>query len=236
MWSDYHVDVIQRKNSTDLYNKYVDEFGSYPTGYEIHVIPVNKFKTSLDRSREELEIPHVMTPMEKFRKGIKIKTPGFGAEKRYKLNSKYADKIGKGYKLDDVPAFIYHQLQRTTDGIIKLKSLIENTIAKLSKNINVKIDIDKTNHAQQRQHRHEEEITDSEIINIVNLALPDIANELMFDKISMGSYVLIKQKLTNINIVGVLYHGQNDEIDFIVVTVMKKENFIPKKGTKVINV
>ena len=119
-----------------------------------------------------------------------------------------------------------------------LKRLVEYTIGKLSKQINVKIDIDKTVHAGQQQVRPENNrpISDTEIIEIVNLALPEIANSLLFDEINMGDYVLIKHRGTMINIVGALHPGQNDEIDFVVVTVMKKENFMPKKGTKVIEV
>ncbi len=119
----------------------------------------------------------------------------------------------------------------------KIKKLIENTIAKVSKDINVKIDIDKTVHAGERQYRHiGNPISDEEIISIVGLALPEIANQLIFDEINMGSYILIKQLETNINIVGALHPGANDEIDFVVVTVMRKKDFIPKRGTRVISV
>jgi len=120
--------------------------------------------------------------------------------------------------------------------LYKIKKLVENTIAKVSKNINVKIDIDKTIHAGERQFRHENPITDKEIIDIVSIALPEIANQLMFDEIDMGSYVLVKQLATDINIVGALHPGTNDEIDFVVVTVMRKKDFIPKRGTKVIEI
>ena len=70
----------------------------------------------------------------------------------------------------------------------------------------------------------------------MKLALPEIANELMFDEINMGDYVLVKHKGTSINIVGALHPGENNEIDFVVVTVMRKQNFMPKQGTKVIEV
>ena len=58
----------------------------------------------------------------------------------------------------------------------------------------------------------------------------------MFDEINMGSYVLIKQLATDINIVGALHPGGNDEIDFVVITVMRKKDFMPKRGTSVIEV
>lgn len=118
-----------------------------------------------------------------------------------------------------------------------LKSILEYTIGKLSQNINVKVDIDKTQHASDRQHRQEDtRITDDEIIETVRFALDDIANMLVFDEINMGQYVLVKNTKTDLNIIGALHPGQNDEIDFVVVTVMRKHNFMPKQGTKVIKV
>lgn len=236
VWNDFQMDIIvNKKDNSKIYKKFPTPTGEIRKGQEIKIIPVRMYQSSLQRSPEELQIPHVMTPMDKFRKGIKIYAPGFGAEKRYILPSKYADKIGKGYNIKDIPAFIHHQIQRTSDGIIKLKSLVENTIAKVSKDINVKIDIDKTVHAGQRQFRHETPISDEEIIRIVSLALPEIANQLMFDEINMGSYVLIKND-DNLNIIGVLHPGNNGVIDFVVITVMKKKDFMPKKNTKIIEV
>lgn len=117
-----------------------------------------------------------------------------------------------------------------------LKHLVEYTIGKLSKQINVKIDIDKTVHAGKQQNRPEGHTSDTEIIEIVKLALPEIANALLFDEINMGDYVLIKHRGTTINIVGALQYGNNGVIDFVVVTVMKKKDFIPKRNTKVIEV
>lgn len=115
-----------------------------------------------------------------------------------------------------------------------LKKLIEYTIGKVSKQINVKIEIDKSRHATERQ-KYRDYITDDQIIANVNLALPQIADMLIFDEVDMYGHVLIKTK-DFVNIVGQLKPGDNDTIDFIVITVMKKENFMPKHGTKVIEI
>ena len=236
IWNTYSIDVIKNKKSGKIRDTYTNDWGDIPNTCEMEIIPVKSYKSSLDRSPEELRLPHVMSPAEKARLGLQLKAKGFGAEKRFNLPTKYASKVGKIFSKRDIPPTLMHQLQQTSDSVIKLKGLVENTIAKVSKDINVKIDIDKTIHAGERQYRHEEPISDKQIIDIVALALPDIANELIFDDIHMGEYILIKQFLTDINVVGALHPGNNDEIDFVVVTVMRKKDFMPKKGTHVIEV
>src|SRR3990167_9889923 len=101
---------------------------------------------------------------------------------------------------------------------IKLTNILENTIATVSQKINVKIEIDKSNHATERQFRDANFISDENIIKVVTLALPEIANKLIFDEIGMGSYILVKQVFTDINVVGALHPGVNGEIDFVVIT------------------
>lgn len=120
---------------------------------------------------------------------------------------------------------------------MKLKQIIlENTIANLLKQINVKVKIDKTNHANDRQSRHDNYyINDKDIIDIVNSSLEKIAESLLFNKIDIGDYVLLKRNYDNLNIVTNIERA-GDKIDVIVITVMKKQNFIPKSGTKTINI
>ena len=235
IWDDFIIDVIENTKSGKISNKYTP-IDYLPRGYTVKNIPVKSYKSSMDRSPEELTKQHVMSPTQKLKLGKQMRAHGFGAEKRFNLSSKYASKVGNTFGKKDIPATLMHQLQRTTDSVIKLKSLVENTIAKVSKDINVKIDIDKTFHAGERQYRHENPISDKDIIDIVGLALPEIANKLIFDEIQMGAYVLIRQLSTNTNIVGALHTGNNEEIDFIVVTVMRKKDFVPKNGTHVIEV
>jgi len=120
---------------------------------------------------------------------------------------------------------------------MKLKQIIlENTIANLLKQIQIKVKIDKTKHANDRQSRHDDfYINDKDIIEIVNSSLEKIAESLLFNKIDMGDYVLLKRNYDNLNIVTNIQRA-GDKIDVIVITVMKKQNFIPKTGTKTINI
>lgn len=211
IWDEFRVDIIVDNNTHEIYDTYISDFGSIPDTCHMEIIPVKDYKKNISYDT----IPN---------------------QKRFNLPLSKLDAVGKGYKLNDIPTFVKHGIERTSDGIIKLKSLVENTIAKVSKDINVKIDVDKTIHAGERQNRHERPISDTEITEIVKLALPEIANRLMFDEINMGSYVLIKHIGTDINIVGALHQGANDTIDFVVVTVMRKKDFKPKQGTSVIEI
>lgn len=237
VWNNFDVEIFVDKDS----NKPIKSGNEieYPHEYnnvQIMTIPVKQYESSLGHSKADILTPHVMSPMQKNKHNVKLKSPGFGADKRFQLPTTYSSKVGKGFNVKDVPPAIKHQMKYTSDSVIKLKGLIETTIARLSKNINVRIDVDKTAHANQQQNRPEGTTSDTEIIEIVNLALPKIADDLIFDKINMGDYVLVKHKGTDINIVGALHPGKNEEIDFVVVTVMKKQNFMPKRGTKVIEV
>jgi hypothetical protein len=211
IWNNFKVDIIVNNKTGEIYHEYSSDFGTIPDFCHMEIIPVKDYKKDISYDK-------------------------ISKQKRFDIPLSKIDKVGKGYKLDDIPAFIKHGIERTSDGTIKLKSLIENTIAKVSKDINVIIDIDKTVHAGQRQFRHKTPISDKEIIDIVGIALPEITNKLMFDEINMGSYVLIKHRGTMINIVGALQHVNNGVIDFVVVTAMKKKDFIPKRNTKVIEV
>jgi hypothetical protein len=51
----------------------------------------------------------------------------------------------------------------------------------------------------------------------------------------MGTYFLIKEPKTNLNIVGVTKQ-LGDKIDFIVVTVMIKKDFKPRPGNYIITI
>ena len=59
---------------------------------------------------------------------------------------------------------------------------------------------------------------------------------MVFDKIDLGEYVLIKDKYKNLNVVVKLEQSKNNIIDVVVITVMKKENFVAKTGTKVVEI
>ena len=119
--------------------------------------------------------------------------------------------------------------------MIKLKPLIEKTIGKVSRKINITIELDKTKHAGERQFRDGKEITDTEILAVAQRAIEPISRDLLADDINIGDYILIKDTKTNLNLVGVLKE-KNDILEFIIVTVMKKQNFKPKAGTKSITI
>lgn len=231
IWNKFKLEVLitpddkrYKKMSWDRIDNYIGlEYGdTFDTGkntknLEVKYIKFHDYDRSVDFKGSKEDVPHVKSPM--------IKGP-----------SDITGNIGSKKRPTGLTATQRHQMKTSSEGKINLKSLVEYTIGKVSKQINVKIDIDKTVHAGQQQNRPEGKTSDTEIIEIVNLALPEIANMLMFDEIDMGGYVLIKHRGTMINIVGALHPGSNDEIDFVVVTVMRKENFMPKKGTKVIEV
>jgi hypothetical protein len=118
---------------------------------------------------------------------------------------------------------------------IKMKSLIEKTIGKVSQKINVVIQLDKTKHASQRQQRHEKEITDTEIKYLAEKAIKRIGYMLMMDEIDINDKVIIQDTKTDLNLVGAIKR-QGDMLDLVIITVMREKNFRNPHGTKVIKI
>ncbi len=116
---------------------------------------------------------------------------------------------------------------------MKLKQLvIEDTIANILKQLNIKVKIDKTNHADNRQGRHQNRyITNKDIIDVVNAGLEKIAYALLFNNIDIGDHILLKRKSDNLNVIASIERA-GDKIDVIIITVMKTANFHKHPNTK----
>jgi len=118
---------------------------------------------------------------------------------------------------------------------MKLRDIIlEDKLAKLLQSINIKTDVFTTTHSKQQQGRAEGETSNEEIIDAIKQALPEIGKQLIFNKIDIGNFVHIKQG--DLNIITKLERGSGDAIDLILVTVMKKPNFVAKPGTKTLEI
>ena len=114
--------------------------------------------------------------------------------------------------------------------------ITERNIGKLQKNIKIKVEIDSTVHSDERKSRHDDiTITDSDIMRTADKALPEITDQLLFDKMNIDDAIHIKDSKTDLNLVAQL-QGSGDKIKLVIITVMIKKNFVPKKGTKSITI
>ena len=114
--------------------------------------------------------------------------------------------------------------------------LNEEKIADIEKEIEINVALDKSDHAKYRQSRDPEFfISDNEIIEIVQKAIPRIAKLMVLDVIFMNSFVHVFNIADNVNIIGYLKRTEHEKVKFVVVTVMKKENFKvrPKNGKQI---
>lgn len=118
---------------------------------------------------------------------------------------------------------------------MKLTNLLEDSIGTISAKINVVVKIDKTHHASDRQSRHEEFISNKDIITAANKALPKISKMLIFDKLDIGDTIIIYESSSYLNLVSELREGSG-VIDLVVITVMKNKNFKSPPGTKYVRV
>lgn len=114
--------------------------------------------------------------------------------------------------------------------MIKLYQEIIGTVAS---SIKVTMAIEKTRHAGQRQSRDlNNYITNDEIKSGIQDAINAIAKNLMMDNINVGDDIcIINHKYDPpLNIVGNIKLAGN-QLQLIVITIMKKNNFFPKTGT-----
>tara|TARA_B100002019_G_scaffold15280_1_gene12107 strand:+ start:1529 stop:1885 length:357 start_codon:yes stop_codon:yes gene_type:complete len=110
--------------------------------------------------------------------------------------------------------------------------LMDAVIGTVSDKVNISVQINKTKHAGERQTRHDHaQISEKDIINVANKALPDITKALLFDRIDVGDYIHVKDKKSALNLIGILQEKSPFNLMFVIMTVMIKPNFVAKKGT-----
>ena len=123
----------------------------------------------------------------------------------------------------------------------KIEQIIRQAtkIADIRKNFTISFDVQKSQHAGQRQYRHEQYmITQQQIIRSINKASDQILKDLVFDKLNLKQYFCIIDKSFNppLNIVATLLNKASSSLQFIVVTIMRKKDFKVKPGTKIIQI
>ena len=127
-------------------------------------------------------------------------------------------------------------------------------IAYLKEPVEIRIDVEKVTHASDRQFRHgalENQITDNDIIDTIELAIEELTIALMQDRFDIyqeeddyptrgvkagePNRFVIKNKTNNLNVVCQLTPGDN-EFTLTVITVMVKPDFRAYSGQYVIEV
>jgi len=126
-------------------------------------------------------------------------------------------------------------------------------IAYLKEPVEIRIDVEKVNHAGDRQYRHgaSEKITNNEIVETIELAIEELTIALMQDRFNIyqdeddyptkgikagePNRFVIKNKTNDLNVVCQLTPGEN-EFRLTVITVMVKPDFRTYPGQYVIEV
>lgn len=115
--------------------------------------------------------------------------------------------------------------------------LTEEPVGSFTSEIEVVVNVDKTRHAGERQGRHDDRITDEEILETAEKGLDEIKRRMLLDEIDIDDEIVIRDHSTNLNVVGTLdpQDRQGRRFEFTVITVMRKESFQPKSGSKVVD-
>ena len=114
--------------------------------------------------------------------------------------------------------------------------LAEKIIGQVSDSIKVVIRLDQTKHASDRQTRDvNNPISETEIKETAEEAVSKIASMLLFNKLDIGNFVHIHDTQTDLNLIGKL-EATGNVINLIIITVMFKRDFKPKRGTITVTV
>ena len=115
--------------------------------------------------------------------------------------------------------------------------LYERSIGKVQEPITVKLDVNLTDHAEDRKVRHDDRvIKDDDILATVAQAMPKISNALLKDYILVGGKsFIVKNRNNSLNLVCSVKR-QGPELVLKVVTIMYKPNFIAKDDDFVITI
>jgi hypothetical protein len=130
-----------------------------------------------------------------------------------------------------------------------LSNLNERRIGVVREPVTIEVPIDNSSHGDDRKYRHIDdtprgsvgEITDAEIKMTVELAMPMILKDLTNGILRIEDRSLdiidefhIKNNFTKLNLICVLKNDSKygNKLYLKIITVMRKENFIPTKNTK----
>jgi hypothetical protein len=118
------------------------------------------------------------------------------------------------------------------------EELREASIGSYLEDITIEVDVSKTRHASERQGRHRDRITDEEIIATAEEATDVILRRIIENSIDVGDEIVIRDMTYDLNLVCVLEpkRGSADNLELRVITVMRKKNFKPKRGSKVVDI
>lgn len=110
--------------------------------------------------------------------------------------------------------------------------LMDAVIGTASDKVTIAVQINKTKHAGERQSRHDHtQITERDIMDVADKAIPNITKALLFDRIDVGDYIHVNDKKSALNLIGILQEKSPYNLMFVVMTVMVKPNFVAKQGT-----
>lgn len=126
---------------------------------------------------------------------------------------------------------------KTTENKIRKIIRTEAYVGQLRDKIEIVVNVDKTDHATDRQSRHGEgeEIPEADIMATANKAIDQIAKLLMFDDINIDEAIHIHDRSSDLNLVCQIKQA-GDKLKLVVITVMRKSYFVAKTGTRSITV
>jgi len=114
------------------------------------------------------------------------------------------------------------------------KEIFAKSLTNISDTIQINldgIDMQLSRHGEERKFRDKgEEINEREIINTTRKGIKAVIRDIANGEIEQRPKVHIHNKATDLNVVGHMMMQKGKDV-FVVITIMRKKNFIPKSGT-----
>lgn len=104
-------------------------------------------------------------------------------------------------------------------------SLTELLIGQFAKTLKISMEVSATNHGYDRTDRHESPIEKSDIVLMVNKSSEKIIKLLLNGTIKLEQEIVIRDIRNKINMVGRMSTTPNQELEFVIITVMRKAGF-----------
>lgn len=108
--------------------------------------------------------------------------------------------------------------------------LKELFIGQFTRALKISMEVSATNHGYDRTDRHESPIEKSDIVLMINKSSEKLIKYLLNGTIKLEQEIVIRDIRNKINIIGRMTTTPNRELEFVIITVMRKAGFKVKSS------
>lgn len=109
---------------------------------------------------------------------------------------------------------------------LKNFKIFEKDLTYIQKDIQIRFDVEASNHTMDRKYRHgiDNAIDEGDVIDLVERSIEELTIALMQDRLNVDERFVLKDKNSNLNAVCVIKSGSN-EFKLTIITIMNAADF-----------